>query len=551
MEKSKIAFLVSIIIGLGLIIFAYNNHWGNAFHFDDGHTIETNLAIRNYTPLKYFKDPLTFSSNPANASYRPLFVHSIALDYIMAGGLTDVFWFHLHNFIGHLFLCVLLYFFYKSLINKQEVSRDNSWMAMLGALFFGVLTINAETINYISARSDSLNALWLTLAVFVYIAWPSKRKYGIYLIPFIISFWYKQTSIVFPILLGGYLWFFEKDKVGLAENKSFSFSAFFKTIGVLKWPLIITLLLFIQQQIMTPPTYVVDKTKFEYLITQPFVFLRYFTSFFLPIDLNIDTDWKPLSTIFDFRFFTGMLFVATCIYIMWQAFASRSLSIIGFGLFWFFITLLPTSSVFPLSEVMNDHRVYPSNIGLILFVIGLFYYLLSKTTINEDQPIKVLKPIVYLIFGVLIVGNIYGTRQRNIVWKTEESIWYDAVIKSPANSRALMNYGLELQRQTKYPAALAYYNQAYKLSPNYSYLHANLAIVKWIMNDQPTEIEYHFKKSIEYNFNSPEPYVQYANYLYRTNRKDEAKPYIEKGLKLSPYHEGLKKLSGMIEKNPN
>ena len=36
----------------------------------------------------------------------------------------------------------------------------------------------------------------------------------------------------------------------------------------------------------------------------------------------------------------------------------------------------------------------------------------------------------------------YGTRQRNIVWRTEESLWLDATIKSPDNGRGLMNYGV-------------------------------------------------------------------------------------------------------------
>ena len=35
-----------------------------------------------------------------------------------------------------------------------------------------------------------------------------------------------------------------------------------------------------------------------------------------------------------------------------------------------------------------------------------------------------------------------GTYQRNRIWRNEESLFYDVTIKSPANGRGLMNYGL-------------------------------------------------------------------------------------------------------------
>jgi hypothetical protein len=33
-------------------------------------------------------------------------------------------------------------------------------------------------------------------------------------------------------------------------------------------------------------------SRYAYLITQPFVMLRYFTTFFLPTDLSADSDWN-------------------------------------------------------------------------------------------------------------------------------------------------------------------------------------------------------------------------------------------------------------------
>src|SRR5256886_9086080 len=43
---------------------------------------------------------------------------------------------------------------------------------------------------------------------------------------------------------------------------------------------------------------------------------------------------------------------------------SKRTRVIGFGLLWFLIALLPTS-LFPLAEVMNDHRTFLPYIGLV------------------------------------------------------------------------------------------------------------------------------------------------------------------------------------------
>src|SRR5436190_20704642 len=72
----------------GLILAAYSNFFHNAFHFDDSHVLETNLYVRSLTNApRFFTDASTFSSLPANATYRPLTTLSLAVDYALAGGL--------------------------------------------------------------------------------------------------------------------------------------------------------------------------------------------------------------------------------------------------------------------------------------------------------------------------------------------------------------------------------------------------------------------------------------------------------------------------------
>ena len=72
----------------------------------------------------------------------------------------------------------------------------------------------------------------------------------------------------------------------------------------------------------------------------------------------------------------------------------------------------------------------------------------------------------------------YGTWQRNIVWRTEESLWLDATIKSPDNGRGLMNYGVIQMGKGNYRVADAYFERALPLMPHYAYLHVNLGVLE-------------------------------------------------------------------------
>src|SRR5450631_3698613 len=95
---------------LAVIVTAYANHFHNGFHFDDAHTIENNLAIRELRNVpSFFHDATTFSSLPSNQSYRPLVSTLLAIDYHLAGGLQP-FWFHLSIFALFIALVLLLAF---------------------------------------------------------------------------------------------------------------------------------------------------------------------------------------------------------------------------------------------------------------------------------------------------------------------------------------------------------------------------------------------------------------------------------------------------------
>jgi protein O-mannosyl-transferase len=159
---------------------------------------------------------------------------------------------------------------------------------------------------------------------------------------------------------------------------------------------------------------------------------------------------------------------------------------------------------------------------------------------------KIQQQFVYKIMVIgfpiaLIFAHAYGTYQRNKVWATGETLWADAVQKSPNNGRALMNYGLSKMKISDYPAALDCFERALKIIPKYSYLYINMGVLKGAMG-APAEAEVNFKQAILLNPGNPECYYYYGTWLRAQGRFKEALQLAKDGLNTSPGHAGNKSL---------
>jgi Flp pilus assembly protein TadD len=202
--------------------------------------------------------------------------------------------------------------------------------------------------------------------------------------------------------------------------------------------------------------------------------------------------------------------------------------VIGFGLFWFLVTLL-TTSLLPLAEVMNDHRTFLPYIGLVIAMAGAAALLVNRA-VAYSLPAKIAAVCAVVLF---LCSNAYATFQRNKVWKTEETLWHDVVIKSPGNGRGLMNYGNTLMAKGDFAGALDYFHRAEQLTPHYSVLLINLAIAE-DATKQSVAAEQHFKDALRLAPASPDSYTYYARYLLSHSRAEEARAFLRSALELSP-----------------
>jgi len=198
---------------------------------------------------------------------------------------------------------------------------------------------------------------------------------------------------------------------------------------------------------------------------------------------------------------------------------------VTFGLAWFAIGLLPTSSVIPLAEPLNEHRVFLPYIGLVLSAVWGARLIFERRIRRPQAPVAT----SLLILAALAIG----THARNRVWRTGESLWADVTEKSPGNGRAWMNYGAALMARGAYAKARECYVRAAVLTPNYWALEINRAIVEDALGS-PAIAEPHFRRAIELGPTQPDTHYFFARWLARVGRGPEAAQHLETALQLSP-----------------
>jgi tetratricopeptide (TPR) repeat protein len=532
--NNKIFYLLASILFIAVIL-TYSNHFHNTFHFDDAHSIVNNIYIKNIRNIPlFFKDGTTISSLPTNQSYRPVVATTLAIDYWLGKGLHP-FYFHLSAFILFMLQGLLMYFLYLRVFNLSCSNSWNNLVALFATAWYMLHPANAETINYILARSDSLSTFFVILAFVLFMYSPFCRRWHLYLVPVALGSLTKPTAVMFGPLLLVYILLFE-GKTALKDLlKRSNLGQLISAVKTALPALIFCVFLFLFTRIMEPETWTPGGTsRFYYLITQPYVLLHYFTTFFLPISLSADTDWTTLESLMDIRFFIGLSFVLILFFTAVTTSKSEKLRAVSFGILWFFISLIPTSTVIPLAEVMNDHRLFYPYVGLMMSVCWALALILmqAKKSFKTKQIFNRLAIIVILAVLALYAS---GTFQRNKVWRTEETLWRDVTEKSPKNGRGLMNYGLALMSKADYTGAEKYFTKAMEFTPRYPYLLINMGILKEATG-KPAEAEQYFKSAISYGSGYPECHYYYARFLKNQKRIEEAVQKLIKTLELASAH---------------
>ena len=463
---------------------AYADSWRNAFHFDDSHVIVSNPAIASLGEIPhFFTDARTFSSLPANQTYRPVVSLSLALDHAVARATTgdglDPRPYHLTQLLLLALTAALLGALAFRLF--RDASPGDDWAAGAAVAVAGLFALhvaNTEVGNYISARSETLSAAGVLATLLLFARGGRWRRWFLYLIPMAVGALAKTPAVLAAPLLLGWLLLVEEQLSPEALRTPQGWAAVKRAaIGAVPaFAAAIALYLFVESMNAPGQTYG-GGSRLPYVWTQVWVWVRYAVLFFVPGGLSADTDWAILPSPLDLRVLAGAALLVLSIWAAWRASRSRATRPIAFGLAWYWIGLVP-ATVIPLAEVTNDHRPFFAYLGLSIAVIWCGVLVARRLMEPRLAP-----RAAAAVMALILVAHAVGTRARNRVWATDASLWSDVVRQSPANGRGLMNYGLTAMRTGRYGEAIVMFDSAARLAPAYPLVYVNRAIAEDAQGD--------------------------------------------------------------------
>jgi len=468
------------IIGLGFIV--YSNSFFCSFHFDDDVYVINDFAIRNIHNLLDIGKvcPCRFIT-----------FLSLALNYHFNG--LNVFGYHLFNIAVHLGTSILVWWlilltFSTPVIKKEKIARHKNSIALLAALIYVSHPVQIEAVTYIWQRAASMTAFFYLLSLSLYVKsrlfqdekFPGAKKYYICsIITAVAAMFTKENAITLPLMILLYEFSFLKTKKGIDWGQLYPFWMILFIIP-LTMSLTRTSRVGEIQSIVSGPHGI---SPIHYFFTQLRVIITYMRLTVLPINLNLDYDYPIFRSFFEIPVLTSFIFLTAILYFAQRLFSKYRL--ISFSIFWFFLTLLPESSILPQTDVIFEHRLYLPMVGYCIFLVSGAYYG-TELFYRHSEPFASLEGrlreeskgalrsfvslrMTMLVLSTIIAFNSVLTYQRNKIWKNEIVLWADVIQKSPHKARPYINHGWAFYNQGDFTSSMADYNKAITISPELIY----------------------------------------------------------------------------------
>jgi tetratricopeptide (TPR) repeat protein len=337
-------------------------------------------------------------------------------------------------------------------MRDTNIAKSKDIMALFAGLIFVSHPIQTQGVTYIIQRTTSLAALFYILSVCLYAKSRLSHKSAK-------SLYYYVSSLAFAILA-----MFTKEFTATLPIAIILYEmSFLKDDKKIRWkylsPFFVLLFLIPVTMLLAKPVlYIKEKTLgiplSNYLFTQFRVIVTYIRLLILPINQNVDYDYRISKSPFEAPVLFSLLFLAA---IFSAALVlHRRHRLMSFAILWFFLTLSIESSFIPLKDVIFEHRLYLPMAGFSIFLASSIYYIFEN---------KGMKPVITILSVVVIVYSILAYN-RNLIWKDPITLWSDTVRKSPNKARPYNNLGFAYQNKGDFDRAILEYGKALKVNPD-------------------------------------------------------------------------------------
>jgi tetratricopeptide (TPR) repeat protein len=474
-----------------------------------------------------FDDPFGAQDQPGiqlDYSTRPLVWASFDLNRALTG--RETWSFHVFNALVHVacgftLLGVLRRTMAHMAPRLPESTREN--LAFVTTLLWLCHPLQTAAVTYLSQRAESMGALFYLTVLYAFLRSASAARplgwQALALLSLALGFATKETIATAPLVLLLY------DTLFLAAGP---LAALRQRWGFYGGVTLVTLVLgFV---FVAPPLLGSDATMglglrafgpLEYARTQPGVILHYLRLAFWPHPLCFDYGWPLAKDAGDYLPPTAL--VAALLLVSAALLVRRSW--IGFAGTFFFLFLLPTSSLVPIRDPAFEHRVYLPLAAVVLLVVVGTWWSCARFFPRARALPPVLATTLVLALGAMTV-------RRNEDYRTAERLWRLTVERAPLNARAHGNLGAAQLEAGRAEEAIRELTTGMGLDPLDGLIQQNLGEAYWQLG-KPERALYFLERGVRLK-ETPHGLGTLGQALFKTGDFLGAAFYLQKTVALTP-----------------
>lgn len=553
-SEHKYSAFSLILIVAGFII--YSNTLNVPFYFDDYDSIIDNPAIKNLNSFFHY-------NGIYDLMHTRFFSYlTFALNFHFSG--LNVTGYHITNILIHLCSSLFVLLLVKEILNSSAIKdeftgKEKFFIAALSASIFLFHPVQTQAVTYLVQRMSSLAALFYIASIYFYLRGrnlynaessnsvkiKSLFHFILAVISFFLSLFSKEIAATIPLAI-------ILTELLFIRNRK----------GKINWYIISSISAVLIAAAVTIfslgalPIEADNTPRQVYLFTQIDVMFTYFRLLFFPFSQNIDYDFPLQSSLLNAALMIKLLLLLALI--IFAVLQYKKNKLITFGIFWFFITISVESSIIPIRDVINEHRLYLPMPGFSL-IISFLLVVLSRRLGNLK--------IAQLFSTVLIAVLVILTFNRNELWKDPGQMWSDVISKSPFKARPYLargsfylrdnqpdpaisdflkvieldkkefraydNIGYAYQSKNLYGEAIKYHDIAIKMNPSSALSFNNRGVCLLYLGEWDKAVP-DFEKAASLNSNYTDAFFNLGYVFYLKKEYDKSNRYFSRALSINP-----------------
>jgi Tfp pilus assembly protein PilF len=511
-QRRSVLLIMVVLVAVNLFIYYQVRHfeftgWDDPLYVTQNSEVSQGLS---WEGLRW-----SFSTGHA-ANWHPLTWISLMLDVQLFGIAPGPI--HFTNVLFHIVNSLLLFW----VLYRMTLALGLS--AFVAGLF-AAHPLHVESVAWVAERKDVLSTFLLLLTFWAYrryVERPAPKRYWSVFLLFALALMAKPMVVTLPVLLLLLLDFWPLRRASFKEGQRRIWLQLIREKLPLAGLAIIASLVTLVVQRHGGAIASSEVFPFGARVSNAFVsYILYLIKMIWPTGLSAFYPfhlWPAWAVVSSVLGLTGISFLA------FRMAERHPYFIVGWS--WYLVTLVPVIGLIQVGDQARaDRYTYVPSIGLFAAVAFS-----ASAKVPHRGIFKIASPILGCLVVVVLA---LPAASQAACWKNSLILWQHALSTTTRNVHANVNYGFALMDKGEVSEAIAHYNEALQIDPNFAEAHNALGVAL-LERKQVIEAGRHFEQALRIKPGFSDARGNMGIALMRQGKQEEAVPYFRRALAAEP-----------------